>query len=452
MPRTQTPARGRTPVGGRESSGALASSVKRPMEEVRELRVLVKRQEDMLEKQGALLMGHAQLLYELREDVLRLKEGNCRSLGPPADGHCGDSMKQITSRTLRGLTGAVERLQKDLQRTERNVANLAQKSDLSLEEPSLPLDDTHGEKSETALDTQRDTADEACPAVEVEQFRATVASTVLFQKEDYDFERQASRKSSVSRRDDGPIRGRGRLVRTAGIGEADRVTSCFSRRSSAGTEEAGKDIGSDLYSRGMAQKKRREKEILERKLREEDEEKRLLRQTPEISTRAKRARSREDKPLVARSDEWREKRELKREHLRREMRKIEDESLRPSPELNGQSLKMAALRQHQVKEQHEVQPQQEQHPGTSQLRRASPKSVSPPRSLAPGSPFSSPPHHPGIPLNYSNITSPSFSDMSADELLERLRKRREMLGLCSSESPAGKQVLPLSSPLSLAGM
>eukprot|EP01059_Diplonema_ambulator_P008346 TRINITY_DN17955_c0_g1_i1.p1 TRINITY_DN17955_c0_g1~~TRINITY_DN17955_c0_g1_i1.p1 ORF type:complete len:173 (+),score=55.30 TRINITY_DN17955_c0_g1_i1:217-735(+) len=162
-----------------------------------------------------------------------------------------------------------------------------------------------------------------------------------------------------------------------------------------------KDIGTDLYQRGMAQKQKRANEIAERQRVMVEEDMRSLKR-PEISHLAKRSKS-SDKPISARTEEWKEKREKKRESLRSEMKKLEEGSIRASPNLNPNSMKIAAQS------------------GYRRTLSASPKPLEAPASPALTSP-------PASPLDMS-------SPPPIDELLERLRKRRELLGLCSSQSP-----------------
>ena len=390
------------------------------MRELGELRTTVKHQGSLIEKQGALLLGHAQLLHEMREEMVSLR-------GSGGAGH-ERQLKDLTTSTLKTLTSSIETLQKDAVRLERNTQALANYQGVSLDSVAISLDDSMNataitKKDETfGIDLTLGSLDlpetSAHPIVQMSEFQPY--------DEPQPHIEQAAHSTPLhsSRRTDSP-----RFSRPSVPGMNNGCGGAI--------QDAG---GRDLYSRGMAQKKKRESEIANRKKVEEEHDKKLMRK-PEISTLAKRSKS-SDKPLAMRTDEWRAKREKRRENLRTEMQKIEEDSLQPTPHLNPRSVKIA----HAAEEKKKSVTQDTGPVNSFGGYGAMPLGTISPKSPAPNT----------TPI--SMIASPADSSPPPlDELLERLRKRRyvisilcllieyykpikiiinsEMLGLTSSDSP-----------------
>eukprot|EP01064_Diplonema_japonicum_P014662 TRINITY_DN2234_c0_g1_i2.p1 TRINITY_DN2234_c0_g1~~TRINITY_DN2234_c0_g1_i2.p1 ORF type:complete len:366 (+),score=79.47 TRINITY_DN2234_c0_g1_i2:37-1134(+) len=356
MPRSTTPVRNRAPVRDVSSTrGTVGFSGRN--KEITEMKETIKHQEEMIEKQGALLLGHAQLLHEMREEIVRLREGGM------GEAHT-KQLTQLTTVTLKNMSSNFENVQRDVEWATENVKKLSIFTGCPVSDQHLPLDQ-HITPTFSCPETPHPEEDMA-PIVAPEEFRDYLNDTAESE---------------------------GRQAMQLPVSTLNTYTP-----------KPTNDIGNDLYRRGMAQKKKRASEIAQRQRTAEEEDLRVMRIKPEISHLAKRSKS-SDKSISARTDEWKEKREKKRESLRTEMKKLEEESLRASPNLNPNSIKIASQ---------------------SHYRRAS--STSPRHidlSESPGVLQATPPSSP------LDMSSPP----PLDELLERLRKRRELLGLCTSQSP-----------------
>ena len=363
-------------------------------------------QEVVVEKQGALLLGHAQLIHEMREEMAAMK---AQGLGMSHTRH----LVQVSAAMVRETAASVTHLQGEAERLESNTTRLAEKLSCTAEMAppqarSVSAAILPEEPEAEANDASFNDANEADPMLSnithitqhpdtslkaadlLRGMDAPVRQNNVVPLEEFELVEEEDDDLDLAPQYDAAISGY----------QATPVGVHFQRKSTAsGGGSVSGEAGVGLYNRGMAQKRRREEEIASKKRAELQQEQAKMR-NPEITVFAKRSKSSEARTISTRTDEWRERREQKRATLRSEMKRIEDSELRPAPELNANSLKIA---QHTTK-------------GGLMTQTVSGSGA------AAGGPSPAPktPEHKGG----GGGGGASDSPPPLDELLERLRKRR----------------------------
>eukprot|EP01062_Namystynia_karyoxenos_P080457 TRINITY_DN8672_c0_g1_i1.p1 TRINITY_DN8672_c0_g1~~TRINITY_DN8672_c0_g1_i1.p1 ORF type:complete len:437 (+),score=136.22 TRINITY_DN8672_c0_g1_i1:82-1311(+) len=407
MPRSCTPKQCRPPTLPAADDDSDDGPSYSPDCETSALRRQLRRQEQMIEKQGQLLYEHAQLICSLQDEVASL-----RSRQP--GGHA-EQLSQLTASTLRGLTHSIEQLQRQVR-------------DLEDGRPQDPRCPPSGGSPRAGAGASTERGESASPLLSPRRPARPAA---------------AAQPRTPPAGGGPPQRATGRRTPLQGRSGDGREHAAESDRQSARSRHQ------DLYDQGMVQMRRREEEIAERRRQQEAKELAQLR-SPAIGRGSVRGA---DKSFTERSSEWKQKRERKRAELRDRLAVAEQSALQRSPSLNHRSLQLAAQRSQQQ--------QQQRGPGAQCERERAGGSAAEPAGAARGdggsccptapAPWSREPSPQPLPPRqaHSALAAPpdpaggvrasgagqALSPPPLDELLERLRRRRELLGIEAPPPP-----------------
>eukprot|EP00755_Sulcionema_specki_P010845 Sspe_Gene.47535::Locus_24287_Transcript_1_1_Confidence_1.000_Length_1868::g.47535::m.47535 len=433
-PTSPAPSKARTasPISARAKLGGLVggqdSAVKALLEPIT---VALHHQRTVIEKQGELLVEHAHLIQGLQDEVRALREAK-------GGGHAVH-LGEITSAALSRLTATVEGLQRDGARCESQILEIANKVGIELstttdppvenpvEHPQPPPSPSlcNDEPGDTLHMGDDDTVE--CTGVMQHSHKRS------HEREDRD-QGHPPQLPSQRQQHDRHQKYRDLLAQLldsdrTGDSEAPAEDTPTPTSTPAAAPTPTPSTSShrpsrthDLYDRGIVQMKRREQGIAEHRKLQEEEEAKALRSTPSISSLAKRSKSSE-KSFSVRNDEWKQKREHRRQALLSELQRLEQEAMQPTPSLNARSRVLA-------KSKRNTSPPacSDRSVGTSSPSCSS--SVARPsspddRSVSPLRPTS--PAKPGHLCSFTSVSD--SSSPPTHELLDRLRRRREMLGL-----------------------